>query len=189
MRCMIDMSRKEPMGLIDWEFIYEMQGIAPEWITADMIRLTPKFLAAIPAKWQKIKSELASHVQKTGVAYIAICDVENEGSDFKITGTLQQQGQPLAFRKVVVYDRDRFEDDYLGTVITDAGGCFVLTFSKKAFSDFGLEAMPDIYFRIHTWVDTEFGPAVEIEPKPYKISHFTDKKVLMEFGAVEVPAE
>lgn len=145
MRQLIDMNHKNEIDIIDWEFIHDMQGIVPELITPEMIRLTKEFLNEIPSKWREIKLKLAKHIDPKQVVYVAIADMENLGNEFKIRGTLKdKEGNVLSFHRVIVYDEDRFEDDYIGSVITDKDGRFSLSFGRKTFSDFGLEAEPEI---------------------------------------------
>lgn len=181
------MDNKVEVGYIDWEFIHDMQGIAPELINPEFIHLNRAFLDKIPKKWEKIKIKLAKHLKGKDLVYAAISDVENLGSEFKIRGTLKdKKGNALGFHKVVVYDEDKFEDDYIGAVITDKNGDFSLSFGKKTFSDFGLEAEPDIYFKIFFWKDGGFRPLGRVMPEVRKKSETSEDRVIMEFDTVEV---
>lgn len=192
MRLLFDMNNKSEIGYIDWEFIHDMQGIAPEFITPEIISLTPGFLSKIPKKWDKIKTKLKKHADPDHTIHCAISDIENLGDEFKIRGTLKnKEGEILGFHKIVVFDEDRFEDDYIGAIITDMKGNFTLSFGKKTFSDFGLEAEPDIYFKIFKWEGERFVEIVKIIPKIFEKSEITDpdtkeKKILIEFGVVTI---
>jgi len=184
-RLLMDMDNKLEVGYIDWEFIHDMQGIAPDLITPEFIFLTNEFLLKIPKKWAKIKSKLVEHTSASTTIHLAISDLENLGDDFKIRGVLKnKQGMLLSFHKVVIYDKDRFEDDYLGSVITDKNGCFSLAFGKKVFSDFGMESEPDIYFKIFVWQENQFVEIGHIMPQVYERSETTEKKRLLEYGVV-----
>jgi hypothetical protein len=191
-RLLFNMDNKSEIGYIDWEFIHDMQGIAPELINPEIIFLTPGFLSKIPKKWDKIKTKLKRHIDLNRTIHCAISDIENLGNEFKIRGTLKsKEGEILSFYKVVVFDEDRFEDDYIGAVITDIKGNFTLSFGKKTFSDFGLEAEPDIYFRVFQWQDERFVEIGRTMPKIFEKSEITDpdskeKKILIEFGVVTI---
>lgn len=189
MKKLIDLTSREEIGPIDWEFIYDMQSVAPELASADTIVLNRDLLGKIPAKWKTIKQKLAGRVARGETHHLAVSDVENQGSEFKIEGTLRRKhdGVPLAFHRVMVFDKDRFEDDFVGSVITDAAGRFTLAFGKKTFSDFGFaESTPDIYFRIFAWDTQRFNEIARTMPKDFKISQFPDKKVAIDFGVVEI---
>ncbi len=192
MRLLFNMDNKSEIGYIDWEFIHDMQGIAPELITPEIISLTPGFLSKIPKKWDKIKAKLKKHVEPERTIHCAISDIENLGNEFKIKGTFKNKaGEILSFHKVVMFDEDRFEDDYIGAVITDKNGDFTLLFGKKTFSDFGLEAEPDIYFKIFKWEGERFVELGRTMPRVFEKSEIInpdtkEKKILLEFGVVTI---
>jgi hypothetical protein len=179
------MDNKSEIGVIDWEFIHDMQGIAPEMITPELIYLTQNFLNKIPAKWAKIKKLLSKHVSPKGPVHCAISDIENLGNEFKVKGTFKnQEGNVLAFHKVVVYDKDKFEDDFIGAVITDKDGAFSLAFGKKTFSDFGMEAEPDIYFKVYSWNGKLFQELGKTMPDVFERIETSDDKIIYQFGVV-----
>jgi hypothetical protein len=181
------MDNKVEIGFIDWEFIHDMQGIAPELITPELIFLNKNFLDKIPQKWEKIKVKLARDLGGKKLVHAAIADVENLGNDFKIRGILKDRsGNPLGFHKVVIFDEDKFEDDYIGAVITDKNGKFSLSFGKKTFSDFGIEAEPDVYLKIFEWKDGRFNQIRKIVPKVHTKSITSENKVIFEFNVIEV---
>ena len=192
MRLLFDMDNKSEIGYIDWEFIHDMQGIAPELITPEIIYLTPGFLTKVPKKWDKLKAKLKKHVDPDRTIHCAISDIENLGNEFKIRGTLKsKEGEILSFHKVVVFDEDRFEDDYIGAVITDKKGNFTLAFGKKTFSDFGLEAEPDIYFKVFEWQEERFVEIGRTMPRVFEKSEIKESetkktKILIEFGVVTI---
>jgi hypothetical protein len=191
-RLLFNLDNKSEIGYIDWEFIHDMQGISPELITPEIIYLTPAFLAKIPQKWNKIKAKLKRHANPDHTIHCAISDIENMGNEFKIRGTLKsKEGNILDFHKVVIFDKDRFEDDYIGAVITDKNGNFTLSFGKKTFSDFGLEAEPDIYLKVYAWQDKQFVEIGKTMPKVFEKSELKapdsqDEKILIEFGVVTI---
>lgn len=187
MRNLIDMDARNEIGHIDWEFIHDMQGIVPELITPEMIYLTQEFLAKVPGKWDQIKARLSSHVKRGKTVHLAISDVENLGNDFKVRGILKdKKGNLLAFHRVVIMDKDRFEDDYLGAVITNREGEFTLSFGKQTFSDFGLEAEPDVYLKVFYWKDNGFHRLDQVMPELYEKSHIKENKTILDFGIVEI---
>lgn len=187
MRQLIDMTNKSEIGFVDWEFIHDMQGIVPDLITPELIQLTDDFLDSIPPKWEKIKKQLEPHVSSEKTIYIAISDIENLGNEFKVTGTLKNKnGQPLDFHRIVIFDKDRIEDDYIGAVITDKDGNFTLAFGKKTFSDFGIEAEPDIYFKIFTWENNRFAQIARIMPEVFEKTEIREEKTIIRFGVVTV---
>jgi len=186
---LIDMTRREEIGTVDWEFIYDMQAIAPDHASADTMAVNRDLLAKVPVKWRAIKQKLAGRITGSETIQLAFSDIENQGCEFKIEGTLRRHegSEPLAFHRVMVFDKDRFEDDFIGSVITDAAGRFMLAFGKKTFSDFGFaESTPDIYFRIFAWDGQRFNEIARTMPKDFKISQFPDKKVAIDFGVVEI---
>ncbi|MCP4217714.1 MAG: hypothetical protein GY765_23935, partial [bacterium] len=81
MKHLVDMNNRNDIGMVDWEFIHDMQGIIPRLITPELISLTKEFLDNIPDKWNEIKSRLASHVAARKTVYAAIADVENLGDE------------------------------------------------------------------------------------------------------------
>ncbi len=187
MRLLIDMDNKSEIGIIDWEFIHDMQGIAPELITPEIIYLTRDFLDKIPSKWNKIKGKLDEHVQAKRTIHCAISDIENLGNEFKLRGTLKNKsGDTLSFHKVVVYDKDKFEDDYIGAVMSGKEGHFSLAFGKKTFSDFGLEAEPDIYFKVFRWDGERFLEMGKTMPDVFERTETDEDKIIYEFGIVTV---
>ena len=61
-----------------------------------------------------------------------------KGSDAPLSGSAY---------KVRLFDKDIFDDDYLGESGLDENGVAKITFSNKSFSDLGnLETTPDFYF-------------------------------------------
>lgn len=181
------MDNKSDVGTIDWEFIHDMQGIVPHLINYNVMVLKRDFLQSIPQKYATIKKELARHLTKRSIIHLAFSDIENRGTEFKLTGTLvDKEGNPLAFHKVEIFDEDRFEDDFIASVITDEKGFFSILFGKQVFSDFGLESMPDIYFKIFTWRKDRFVEKIRIMPKPHEVSETDKNKHILEFGIVEV---
>ncbi len=187
MRNLIDMDGKSDIGHIDWEFIHDMQAIDPDHITPEIVYLTKDFLDKIPEKWSVIKSKLAGHVKKGKTVHIGIEDVENLGNDFKIRGILKdKQGHPMAFCKIVAMDKDPVEDDYLGAIITNKDGEFTLSFGKRTFSDFNMEAEPDVYFKVFTWRDSKFYPIGSVTPEVLEKVTTREGKIVFEFGVVEL---
>jgi hypothetical protein len=181
------MDNKSEIGIIDWEFIHDMHGIAPDMLTPEIIYLTDDFLDKIPPKWKKIKAVLEGHVSPKGPVHCAIADIENLGNEFKLHGTLKNKsGDVLDFHKVVVYDKDKFEDDYIGAVISDKDGHFSLAFGKKTFSDFGLEAEPDIYFKVFRWDGERFIEMGKTMPEVFERTETQGDKIIYEFGVVTV---
>ncbi len=188
MRRVVDMKHQNEVGFIDWEFIHDMQDIVPDQITSELIFLDKKFLAKIPAKWNKIKKMLIDHLlPNEKIVPLAISDIENMGNEFKLRGTIQNEdGTALGFHKVIVMDKDRFQDDYIGAVISDEKGDFTLSFGKQTFSDFGLEQEPDIYFKIFKWNGSQFIEIEKIMPEVSKRSVTDDKHTIYEFGVITV---
>jgi len=61
-----------------------------------------------------------------------------KGADEPLTG--------LAYR-MRLFDKDVFDDDYLGESTLDSNGVATISFAHAAFSDLGsIEKMPDFYF-------------------------------------------
>ena len=187
MKLLINMDNKSEIGMIDWEFIHDMQGIAPELITPEIIYLSQDFLKRIPDKWNKIKSKLKTHVVPKRTIHCAISDIENLGNEFKVRGTFKSKnGDILKFHKVAVFDKDRFEDDYIGTAVTDENGIFTLSFGKKTFSDFGLEDEPDIYFKVFAWKDERFVEIGKTMPQVFEKIETAEGKIILDFGIVMI---
>lgn len=186
-RQLIDMTNKSEIGFVDWEFIHDMQGVVPDLINPEIIQLSETFFNKIPKKWDKIKAKLESHVSQEKVVHVAIADIENMGNEFKLRGILHgKNGEPLGFHRVVVFDKDRFEDDYIGAVISDKDGNFTLAFGKKTFSDFGMESEPDIYFKIYAWEAGRFGQIARVMPEVFEKTETKEEKIIFEFGVVTV---
>jgi len=187
MRNLVNMDGKSDIGHIDWEFIHDMHGIAPEFITPELIHLTDDFLAKIPEKWKEIRRKLARHTRNGAIVHVAIEDVENLGNDFKARGILKnRQGQPLAFHRIVMMDKDLLESDYLGSVITKGNGEFSLSFGQETFSHLKLEANPDVFFKVFEWRDQHFVPIGEVTPEIHEKVEVPGGKKILEFGVVEL---
>ncbi len=187
MKQLIDLTNKNEIGYIEWEFIHDMQGVVPLLITPELISLTREFLDKIPSKWDKVKEKLIEHASPDRTVYIGIADIENLGDEFKVKGTFQDKhGVVLPFHRVIIYDKDRFEDDYIGAVITDKDGHFSLAFGKKVFSDFGLETEPYIYFKVYYFEKGRFVELGKIMPEVFEKVETREKKVLLEFGTISL---
>jgi len=187
MRKVVNMDKKVEVGFIDWEFIHDMQDIVPDMITPEVILLTKKFIGKIPVKWKKIKSVLSPHVDSEEIVHLAISDIENMGNEFKVRGTLKNKdGKALSFHKIIVFDKDRFEDDYIGGVISNKKGAFTLSFGKKTFRDFGFESEPNIYLKIYSWKDDHFEEIERVVPRISKKIETSEKNIIYELGIVKV---
>lgn len=187
MKQLIDMTNKKEIGFVDWEFLHDMQGVVPDLITPEIIHLTYDFLKKIPPEWEKIKSQLEKHVSHKHVTHIAISDIENLGCQFKVRGTLKnKKGDILGFHRVVLFDQDPMEDDFLGAVITDKDGNFTLEFGKRVFSDFGLEAEPDIYLKIFAWDNESFKEIGKCTPEVFEKTETREGNKLYEFGVITI---
>lgn len=187
MKQLIDMTNKKEIGFVDWEFIHDMQGVVPELITPEIIQLTYDFLKKIPPEWEKIKVQLEKHASHKHVTYIAISDIENLGCQFKVRGTLKNKnGNVLDFHRVVVFDEDPLENDFLGAVITDKDGNFTLEFGKRVFSDFGLEAEPDIFLKIYAWENEKFVEIGKCTPDLFEKTETKEGNKLFEFGVITI---
>ncbi|MCX6582457.1 MAG: hypothetical protein NT166_19980 [Candidatus Aminicenantes bacterium] len=187
MKQLIDMTNKKEIGFVDWEFIHDMQGVVPDLITPEIIHLTGEFLKKIPGEWGKIKSLLEKHTSPKHVTHIAISDIENLGCQFKVRGTLKnKKGDVLDFHRVVVFDQDPMEDDFLGAVITDKDGNFSLAFGKRVFSDFGLEAEPDIYLKIYAWETEKFIQIGKCTPPVFEKMETKEGYKIFEFGVIAI---
>lgn len=187
MRFLVDLDNKSDIGVVDWEFIHDMQGLAPDMITPELIRLTPDFLNLIPAKWNRVKTKLEKHLVPKKTIHCGISDIENLGNEFKVRGVLKNsQCEILSYHKVVVYDEDRFQDDYIGAMITNSEGIFALSFGKKTFSDFNMEAEPDIYFKVFAWDGTLFVPIGKVTPRLFEKKITEENHIIYDFGVVVV---
>jgi len=185
MKLLIDLNNKSEIGPIEWEFVHDMQTIIPKLITPELILLTEDFLDVIPAKWKTIKQMLEKHVSHENIVYCAMSDTENLGNDFQVKGILKNKNEdPLDFHKVVIFDKDKFEDDYIGTVITNKKGQFSLYFGKKTFSDFGIEQEPDIYFRVYYLKGGKFANLGKITPDRCDKTITKERRFIYDFGDV-----
>jgi hypothetical protein len=184
---LIDLTNKNEIGFVDWEFIHDMQGVVPELITPEIIQLTPEFLKKIPTEWEKIKIQLQKHTSHKHITYVAISDTENLGCEFKVRGILKnKEGHSLGFHRIVIFDEDPVEDDFIGAVITDKDGCFSLAFGKRVFSDFGMEHEPDIYLKIFTWDNGKFTEIAKVIPGLFETIETQEGYKIYDFGVITV---
>jgi len=75
----------------------------------------------------------------------------NSNPAIEVTVTLIAKGADAPLTgdayKVRLFDKDIFDDDYIGESGLDANGVARISFSHSAFADFGnLEQQPDFYF-------------------------------------------
>lgn len=187
MKQLIDLTNKNEIGFVDWEFIHDMQGVVPELITPEIIQLTGEFLKKIPPEWEKIKLQLQKHTSPKHVTYVAIADTENLGCEFKVRGIIKnKECKSLGFHRVVIFDKDPMEDDFIGAVITDKDGCFSLSFGKRVFSDFGMEAEPDIYFKVFAWDNEKFTEIGRIMPEVFEKTVTQEGYKIYDFGVITI---
>ncbi len=74
--------------------------------------------------------------------------------NFEITARFIAKGSDAALTgeayKVRLYDRDIFDNDFIGQSGLDEKGCSKISFHHEAFGDFAnLEAFPDLYFVVY----------------------------------------
>jgi hypothetical protein len=136
MKLLVDMAGRRDVAMVDWEFLYEMKNAAGDLVEHDRIHVTSQLLRQIPAKWKEIKDALRDALGNHGEIWVAISDVEVKGSEYIVEGCLRTpQGEPLEFVKLEILDDDLLEDDFIGKVVTGAGGAFRLSFGGETFND------------------------------------------------------
>ena len=69
------------------------------------------------------------------------------GSTYTLVGTVKNQKDNTGIPDlhVLVYDKDRLKDDFLGVAVTNASGAFRLKFDKSKFTGL-LDRTPELYF-------------------------------------------
>lgn len=67
------------------------------------------------------------------------------GTIYKVNGTVKKDNKGVLDLHVEVYDKDIFEDDFLGIGVTDSSGNFKVSFDSSQFSNI-LDRKPDLYF-------------------------------------------
>ena len=93
------------------------------------------------------------------------CSRTSKSSDEALKNGFEIRGYRGGFE---VHFEDRFEDDYIGSVITNQDGYLEISFGKKVFSDFGLEQEPDVYFKIFTFEAGAFKELKRIMPEIFE---------------------
>ncbi|HVF48512.1 MAG TPA: hypothetical protein VNA19_00415 [Pyrinomonadaceae bacterium] len=70
---------------------------------------------------------------------------------FRIKGRVIERAsrEAAAGLRVEAWDKDKKYDDLLGSAVTDAGGCFQISFDKSHFADDRGNKLPDLFFRIY----------------------------------------
>jgi hypothetical protein len=70
--------------------------------------------------------------------------------EFEIWGRVvrSDDGRGVAGARVEAWDKDPLVDDCLDSADTDANGSFTIRFREDAFSDLGLEQLPDVYLKV-----------------------------------------
>ena len=68
---------------------------------------------------------------------------------FTIKGSVvgEERGEGLSGLTVRAFDKDLFYDDLLGTAVTDADGCFIITYEESDYQEL-FDANPDIYLQL-----------------------------------------
>ena len=67
------------------------------------------------------------------------------GTIYTVNGTVKKDNKGVLDLHVEVYDKDIFEDDFLGIGVTDSSGNFEVSFDSSQFSNI-LDRKPDLYF-------------------------------------------
>jgi hypothetical protein len=190
MRLLVDMTGRRDVAAIDWEFLYEVKNAAGDLVEHDRIRVNSELIRKIPAKWAAVKDALRTALGDHEEIWVAVSDVEIKGNDYIVEGTLQgRDGSVLDFHKLEVLDDDLFEDDFIGKVVTTAGGAFRLAFDSETFNDIPwirTKSMPDFIFRVYEWKGDRFELIHKFKPKPLKVTKFEGDRMVVEFGAVTV---
>ena len=67
------------------------------------------------------------------------------GTIYTVNGSVKKDNKGVLDLHVEVYDKDIFEDDFLGIGVTDSSGNFEVSFDSSKFSNI-LDRKPDLYF-------------------------------------------
>ncbi|MBP7868253.1 MAG: hypothetical protein KA419_20180 [Acidobacteria bacterium] len=191
MKQLVDMERRVVLPhLIDWAFIMELQKVLPALVNSEIVQLNRDVVKAIPPQYKNLVKPLGDVLANRGKVLLAVSDVDVEGDDYKAYGTLaREDGSPLGFCKLVLLDKDLFENDYIGGVITGADGGFRISFGPETFNDFPwfrTKAIPNFIFRVFDWRRNHFEKVAELRPKPANVEKFEGKRYLIDFGVVPV---
>lgn len=189
MKKLIDMNARKEIAQVDWEFIYEMQRVAPDQVSAERVCLSPELLRKIPEKWKSLREGFNRALGGKSHLPLAVADLDAVEKEFKTEGRLYRQGKPLGFCKLVVMDKDLFEDDFLGMAITGEDGYFSVSFDAKAFNDIPFiqtKQVPDFLLKLFEWKSDHFAKTSELRVKPFKVSRYEGGKTLIDLGTLDV---
>jgi len=189
MKRMTEIENGTDAGMIPWDFVYELEGLAPDKVSPQLIKLDLALVGLVPEKWLDQRHRLLSVLAERKHVFLALSDMRETGQHIRVTGSLKSSsGEALTYHQVVFFDKDWIEDDYLACVVTDGTGSFECCFSKESFRDIPVlgEQMPDLLLKVTQWKETEFRGVAEIQVKPERVSKPDDNKVLIDLGIVRV---
>ena len=188
-----DMDRCNVLGEVPWQFIFDMEEIAPDLANSEMIVLNHDLLAKIPAEWKLEHDKLFKYLGQRKEISLAVSHMYQEGREYTVSGSLRKPGMPPGCHKIIFYDYHRIFDHYITSIITDQKGEFEFSFDssflhhhrwrKKTMS------VPDFLLKIFAWRDHAFNlvDTQMIQPGQMQIERPNEKEMTIKLGDLVLP--
>jgi hypothetical protein len=183
-----DMDNGEVLGEVPWQFIFDMEEIAPDLANSEMILLNHELLSKIPSQWKAEHDLLFKHLGHRKEIFLAVSHMFQEGREYTVSGSLKKLGTPLKYRKIIFYDYHRIFDHYITSIITDHRGDFEFSFDRSFLHYHRLRkkkiSPPDFLLKIFAWQDHDFKliATLMIEPEQMDIEVSADEKMIIKLG-------
>jgi hypothetical protein len=187
-----DMDNRNVLGEVPWQFIFDLEEIAPYLANSEMIVLNHDLLSKIPAEWKPEHDKLLNYLGQQKEIFLAVSHMYQEGRDYTVSGSLKKSGMPLGYHKIIFYDYHRIFDHYITSIITDQKGEFEFSFDSGFLHHHRLRkktigiGVPDFLLKIFAWQDHAFNliDTIMIEPGQMEIERPGEKQMIIRLGDI-----
>ena len=186
------MDRFNLLGEVPWQFIFDMEEIAPDLANSEMIILNHDLLAKIPADWRLEHDKLFKYLGLRKEIFLAVSHMYQEGREYTVSGYLTKAGKLLGYHKIIFYDYHRIFDHYITSIITNQKGEFEFSFDSSFLHHHRVRkqtlSAPDFLLKIFAWRDHGFYlvNTVKIEPQHMEIKRPSEKEMIISLGDIDL---
>ena len=185
-----DLEKGYLLGVVPWQFVFDMEEIAPDLANSEMVILNHDLLSKIPAQWKSEHDKLFDYLGQQKEIFLGVSHMYQEGREYTVSGALVKSGVPLKYHKIIFYDYHRIFDHYITSIITDPKGEFEFSFDSSFLHHHRLRkkaiGVPDFLLKIFDWKDHQFKliNTVMIEPGQMKIERPAEKEMIIRLGTI-----